>query len=355
MLDVAIVGGGLIGLASALELARRGKKVCVVDGADPAGASWAAAGILGPQSEVHAPSPMLELCRRSFALYPEFVRGLGSEVGFRPCGTLHLAFDEAGEGALAEVRRWQTDAGLRIEERRTDARLALFFPDEGQVDNRKLVVALRDSCLRAGVELRRAVAALGEAGAGAGAGLRLQASGLRPEAEEIEARQVVICAGSWSGKLAALPVTPVRGQALLLEVTPPECVVFGGGGYAVPRGGRTLIGATAEKVGFDARPTAEGRAFLVGVAAKLLPGAHPVVDHWAGLRPATPDQLPLLGFLPSGVIVATGHYRNGVLLAPVSAQIVAALVEGRPPPVDLAPFNPLRYAAVSAVALEDRP
>ncbi len=362
MLDAAIVGGGLIGLASALELARRGRKVCVVDAADGARASWAAAGILGPQSEVHAPSPMLELCRRSFALYPEFARGLGAEVGFRPCGTLHLAFTDAEEAALVEQRRWQEQAALRVEERSQGGRLALFFPDEGQVDNRRLLLALREACLREGVELRQGRAALGSAGLGSAgrrsaglgsAGLRLQASGIRSEAESIEAREIVLCAGSWSGQLAALPVTPVRGQLLLVDAPPPACVVFGGGGYAVPRGAQTLIGATTENAGFDATPTEEGRAALLLVAAKLVPGAHAVVDHWAGLRPATPDTLPLLGRLPSGVIVATGHYRNGVLLAPVSAQIVAALVEGKPPPVDLAPFDPLRYAAESESALED--
>ena len=352
MLDAAIVGGGLIGLASALELARRGRKVCVVDREDAARASWAAAGILGPQSEVQAPSPMLELCRRSFALYPEFLRPLG-EVGFRPCGTLHLAFSEVEERALLDLRRWQTDAGLRIEEqKRAGARLALFFPDEGQVDNRKLLLALRDACLREGVELRREAVVSLEAGR-----VVLGKSGFGPEAEEaagdeIEAKAIVLCAGSWSGQLAELPVYPVRGQILLLEAAPPACVVFGGGGYAVPRGGRTLIGATSEDAGFDATPTAEGRAFLQAVAAKLLPGAHPIVDHWAGLRPATRDKLPLLGRLPSGAVVATGHFRNGVLLAPISAQIVAALVEGKPPPLELAPFDPLRYAASPAAPLE---
>ena len=341
MLDAAIVGGGLIGLASALELARRGRKVCVVDRQDPARASWAAAGILGPQSEVRAPSPMLELCRLSFALYPRFAQQLG-EVGFRACGTLHVAFSDDDEAALVEQRRWQREAGLRVEERRQGGRLALFFPDEGQVDNRRLLLALREACLRAGVELRRGAAESVRGGVG------LRASGFGPEAGEsgeIEARAVVVCAGTWSGELAQVAVQPVRGELLLLEAAPPECVVFGGGGYAVPRGGRTIIGATSEDAGFDARPTAEGRAFLQAVAARLLPGDHPVVDHWAGLRPGTRDTLPLLGRLPGGVIVATGHFRNGVLLAPISAQVVAALVEGTEPPVDLAPFDPLRYAA----------
>jgi glycine oxidase len=356
MLDAAIVGGGLIGLSSALALARRGRKVCVIDRGDEAArASWAAGGILGPQSEVHAPSPMLELCRQSFALYPEFVRDLG-EVGFRKNGTLHLAFDDDDARALEDLRRWQTAAGLRLEERtHARARLALFFPDEGQVDNRRLLVALREACRREGVELRTAAAAAVEpgrvilgsglrapgSGTALGSGLRAPGSG---SAEEVVAKAVVVCAGSWSGQILPLPVYPVRGQMIVLDAPPPECVIFGGGGYAVPRGDRTLVGATAEDVGFDATPTAAGRAYLEGVAAKLVPGAHAVVDHWAGLRPATRDTLPLLGRLPNGLIVATGHYRNGVLLAPISAAIVDALFHDESPPVDLAPFHPLRYA-----------
>ena len=325
MLDAAIVGGGLVGLSSALELSRRGVHVRVVDRGDAgAQASWAAAGILGPQSEVHAPSPMLELCRKSFELYPEFVRSLG-EVGFRRNGTLHLAFTEEEARVLEELRRWQVEAGLRIEERRhAAARLALFFPDEGQVDNRKLLQALRVACVREGVELTADTVT---------------------NLAEIDADAVVLCAGSWSGQLAPeLPVEPVRGQILAIDAPPPPCVIFGGGGYAVPRGTYTLVGATAEHVGFDATPTPEGRAHLEKVAAKLLQHPGPVVDHWAGLRPGTPDGLPLFGRLPGGVIVATGHYRNGVLLAPISARIVSSLFHGETPPVDLAPFHPKRYS-----------
>lgn len=331
MLDAALVGGGLIGLASALELRRRGLRVCVIDRGDPgAQASWAAAGILGPQSEVHAPSPMFQLCRASYALYPQFVAPLG-DVGFRACGTLHLAFTEEEERALAALRDWQRAAGLRVEERaHPQARLALFFPDEGQVDNRKLLAALREACLRAGVEIR------------AGDVTSLETGSVILKQVEIAARAIVLCAGSWSGRLARLPVHPVRGQLILLDAPPPESVIFGGGGYAVPRGARTIVGATSEDVGFDAAPTNAGRAQLEAVAAKLLPGTPRVVDHWAGLRPATPDGLPLLGALPGGLVVATGHYRNGVLLTPISARIVGALVAGGNPPLDLAPFRPDR-------------
>ena len=334
MLDAAIVGGGLIGLASALELSRRGLRVCVVDRGDPGQASRAAAGILGPQSEAHAASPMLELCSASYALYPQFVAPLG-EVGFRACGTLHLAFSEDDERALLQQSGWQVAQGLRVEERaRAGTRLALFFPDEGQVDNRKLLAALREACARGGVQLL------------ADEAIALEKERVILKRADIAARAVVLCGGSWSGRLAKLSVRPVRGQMLAVEATPPPCVIFGAGGYAVPRGDRTLIGATMEEAGFDAATTQAGRAFLASVAAKLLPGAHAVLDHWAGLRPATPDGAPLLGRLPDGVVVATGHHRNGVLLTPISARIVAALVLGETPPVDLAPFDPLRYSTI---------
>jgi glycine oxidase len=331
-MDVAIAGGGLIGLASALELAQRGAKVCVVDRGDRGQASWAAAGILGPQSEVNAPSPMLDLCRASYALYPELVRKIDKDVGFRACGSLHLAFTESEAAELDAQARWQREAGLRVEERRhPGARLAVFLPDEGQVDNRKLLAALREACARSSVTfVRDSCTALDRD--------RLElASGA-----EVRVRRTVLCAGSWSGGLADLPVRPVRGQMLALSAPPPDCVVFGGGGYLVPREGRTLVGATSEEAGFDATPSSQGRAWLLGVAARHGLENPEVLDHWAGLRPATRDGLPIFGALPGGALVATGHFRNGVLLTPITARVVAALVLDEPPPVDLAPFRPDR-------------
>jgi glycine oxidase len=256
-------------------------------------------------------------------MYPQWAARLG-EVGFRQNGTLHLAFSDEEARALDQLRRWQAAAGLRVEERTHErARLALFFPEEGQVDSRKLLAALTAACARAGVEMREAaVTAL----------------------ENLGAPHVVLCAGSWSGQLAPLPVFPVRGEIIALDAPPPQCVVFGAGGYLVPRDRRTLVGATAERAGFDATPTQAARSYLLGVAARLQPGAEraPVLDHWAGLRPGTPDSLPFLGILESGVVVATGHYRNGILLAPVTARIVRALVRDQEPPLDLAPFRPQR-------------
>ena len=321
-MDVAIAGGGLIGLASALELAERGLSVTVFDAQTPGQASWAAAGILGPQSEAHAPSPLVELCTKSYALYPQFVQKLQADCGFRQNGTLHLAFTEPEAEQLQARRKWQTEAGLRIEERQHEkALLALFFPDEGQVDNRKLVQALRAACERAKVTFeKKAVQSL----------------------EDLKAKTKVICAGSWSAQLVqGLNVFPQKGQLLLLDERAPSQVIFGGGGYAVPRNGRTLIGATAEDAGFETATTAEGREYLVKVARNLgFEGR--AIDQWAGLRPVTPDGLPILDKLKSGTIVATGHYRNGVLLTPMTARVVAALVCGEPPPVDLTSFSALR-------------
>ena len=326
-MDAVVVGAGIIGLAAAVELAEAGVRVSVVDRGEPGSeASWAAAGILGPQSEAHGPGPMLDLCVQSFQLYDGWIEKLGGDVGYERCGTLHLAFTRAEADALAALRDWQQAAGLRAE-LRNDARglVALWLPDEGRVDNRRLVAALRAAAQRRGVTFRKHEVA------------RL---------DRVEGELAVVAAGAWSGPIAGVHVEPVRGQLLLLDAPPPPSVVFGAGGYLVPRGGRTLVGATVERVGFDKSTTREARLQLEAVAARL--GAvGPVVDQWAGLRPGTADGLPILGRTAWGDIVATGHYRNGILLAPVTAAIVRALALGQPPPVDLRPFAPDRAAPLS--------
>jgi glycine oxidase len=152
----------------------------------------------------------------------------------------------------------------------------------------------------------------------------------------------VLCGGSWSARLGKLQVAPQKGQLLLLDEPAPAQVIFGGGGYAVPRGDQTLVGATSEDAGFDSTPTAEGQEQLLNIAAALGCETRKVIDHWAGLRPVTPDGLPILGQLAKDTFVATGHYRNGVLLTPMTARVVAALVLGETPPVDLLPFAPSR-------------
>jgi glycine oxidase len=272
---------------------------------------------------------MLELCLASYRLYRDWAAQLG-EVGFRPCGSLHVAFTESEAQALLARRT----AGLE-ERKHPGAKLALFDPDEALVDPRRLLRMLREACARAGVELRARAEVLQ---------VERDRVGLRDG--ELRAGRVVLCAGSWSGALLPLPVFPVRGQMIKLDLAPPDCVVFGAGGYAVPRDGRTLVGATVERTGFDALPTEAGRDQLLAVGSRLgYRGT--LLDHWAGLRPGTHDGLPLFGER-DGVLVATGHYRNGVLLAPISAHIVSALVRGGPPPLDLAPFDPARASALPA-------
>jgi glycine oxidase len=327
-MDAVVIGGGVIGLASALELAAAGMRVSLLDRSEPGTeASWAAAGILGPQSESHGPGPMLDLCLRSFEQYGEWVARLGVDVGYERCGTLHLAFTRAEADALVAMRDWQLAAGLRAE-LRNDARalVALWLPDEGRVDARLLVTALRAEVKKRGIAIRQS-----EVG-------RL---------DRVEGELAVVAAGAWSGPIAGVRVEPVRGQLLLLDVPPPPSVVFGAGGYLVPRGGRTLVGATVEHTGFDKSTTRDGRLQLEAIATRL-GAAGNVLDHWAGLRPGTADGLPLLGRTEWGDIVATGHYRNGILLAPVTAKIVRALALGEAPPVDLKPFAPGRPLPAAA-------
>ena len=343
-MDVAVVGGGVIGLLSALRLSQRRHRVTVIDPAEPGSeASWAAAGILGAQSEADGPGPMLDLCRRSLALYPRLADELG-DIGYSRCGALHLAFTEQEAEQLRRQHRWQTAAGLRTEIRSHPAALlAVWQPDDGVVDNRKLTRALRSALERSGGRIERARAVRIRFAKAA-------ASGVESDRAFIAAECIVIAAGTWSAQiegagLAPDALIPVRGQMIAYDVLPPSSVIFGMDGYAVPRSGRTLIGATVERVGFDKRITAEGLAFLRKVAARLVPelaDAHPV-EHWAGLRPGSRDGLPLLGMTRPGVVVATGHYRNGILLAPVTAELVVELVEGRSP--DLRHFAPERFGA----------
>ena len=320
-MDVAIVGSGLVGLACAHELRRVGLEVSVFDrGEKPA--SLAAAGILGPQSEAQGPGPLVDLGLRSLELWPRFVEGLG-EVGYDPCGTLQVGSPEH----LARIAAWQGKAGLRVEEREG----GLFFPAEGTVDNRLLVAALRERLRPIRAEVRAVHAD------------RLE---LR-DGTAVRARHVLVCAGAWSDELLPLRIFPVRGQMIALDVRPPRTVVYGEDGYLVPRRDRLLVGATVENAGFEDRTTPEGLRQLLALAARLAPGSERarVLEHWSGLRPATRDALPKIGRLESGVLVATGHFRNGILLAPITAAIIRSLVLGETSPVDLLSFTPSRRSA----------
>lgn len=362
--DVVIIGGGVMGCSIALRLAQGGARVTVLERSVPgAEASSAAGGILAPQTEAERPGPFLELCLKSRALYPAFAEELkalsGVDVAYLRSGVLRCAFDEADASQLRGTVATQQRLGLRAEwldgvavrtlEPRVSERVlgAAHFPDDHQVDNKLLVRALTMAAARAGVTFRsgyvRAVVFEGEV-----------ARGVDVEGEHVLADATVIAAGSWSGvipgaRLEPRAVRPARGQMLQLQSRLPlfAHVLFSPRGYLVPRSdGRIIAGSTMELVGFEKQVTAGGLAKILELALELCPEleAAPVGEFWAGFRPYTEDHLPILGQGPAqGLFFATGHFRNGILLTPITAALIAELVLGRPPTVDLRPFGYDRF------------
>jgi glycine oxidase len=358
-----VVGGGIIGLSIALELAKEKQRVRVLERARPfAEASSAAAGILAPQAEAHAPGPLLDLGVASFARYESFARELeeasDTTVSFARCGVLDVCFDEKEDCAAKERARWQEALGLRAEQLSAEATLclepglahdvvgAVHFPDAGQVDNRRLGVALETAARRMGVEIVREEVLRIEAASG-------RALGVSTSSGTVHAGATVVASGAWSGLLpgsglSAAALRPARGQIVQLDLAsaPATRLIFGAMGYLVPRpDGRVLAGSTLEYVGFDKNVTEEGRASILARARRLLPGLEKarIADAWAGLRPATSDLLPAIGEGPfDGLFLATGHFRNGILLAPVTGEAVTDLVLCRAPRFNLTAFAPRR-------------
>ena len=367
--DVAVVGAGIIGCSIAWECARRGARVAVVDAGEPGRqASGAAAGMLAPASEAHGPGPFLEFGMRSLATWPAFageLEGASAQgTGLALDGLLRVAGDEAEAALLRERLGWQRDAGIEVEwvdaaeARRLEPALAAgltggaaWYPGEGHVESPRTVAALAAALRASGA---RVIEGARVTGWTRGSGLDVAG------AEALDAPTVVVAAGAWSGEVAAalgaapVPVRPARGQLLALAgVTPvPHRVLFGGLlGYAVGKAdGSVLVGATEDDAGFDATPTQAATEHLLRVANTLLEGAarSSGTQAWAGLRPRTPDGLPVLGELDAGrvaarVLVASGHHRNGVLLAPATAAGIAQLaLEGATPPGWEA-FTPQRF------------
>lgn len=364
--DVVVVGAGAIGCAVARELAAKGMTVEVIDPSPPGSrATWAAGGMLSPLAEAGGPGPFLSLGLRSMQLWPDLAESLEEETGepsgFDLCGKLMVARD-ADVPALRERRRWQEEAGLAVEwvagpalwrlepGLAPDLAAGLLLVRDGAVDNRALGRMLARAAEGRGARFRvgSAVTAVRAAG-GRVAGVDLD------EGTSVDAGWVVLAAGAWSAGIRGLPgevpVRPVRGQmvAYLPERPLVRRVVAGPGAYLIPRSGaagaRLVVGATEEEAGFSAHTTAEGLHGLTSAAEALLPdlrGMTPV-EVWAGLRPGTPDDLPILGEDPRlpGLVHATGHYRNGILLTPATAELVArTITEGRPPP---AAFRPERF------------
>jgi glycine oxidase len=366
MTDIAIIGAGAIGLAVAWRAAQRGAVVHVYDaGLAGHGATWASAGILvaaaghaptGSRGDEIADAPLLALCRRGLAQWPAFVAELeaasGMGVGYRTEGTLLVALDDAEAESMraAATTPWRSADEIAAMEPALAGRVAggEWHADEHQIDNRRLASALVEAVRRAGGHLHERATA------------SLELGGPRPVIRTTTGSRpfdrVVLAAGAWAGSIAGLPdalrppTRPVKGQMLALR--DPETgpwlrhTVFTRDVYLVPRGdGRLLVGATVEEAGFDDTVTAGGVRELLDGARAIVPALDgaALLETWAGLRPGSPDDAPLLGPLADGVIAACGHYRNGILLTPLTGELIADLALGGPVPEWAAPFAATRF------------
>jgi glycine oxidase len=368
--DVAVAGGGAIGIACAWRAAQRGLRTVVLDAGEP-GAWEVAAGMLAPVTEAEpGEAPLLELGLRSARGFAEFCAELaeaaGEDPGHRATGTLVVARDRDEAEALERQLAFRRELGLEVERLRPSQarraepalaptiRLALDVPGDHSVDPRRLVAALAKAFERAGGTLRRGTRVVGVA---TGDGLRLA------DGEIVRADQILLAPGVGAARLeglpdeARVPVRPVKGQVLRLRDPrearphPPliERTIRGAEGYLVPRAdGRYVLGATTEERGWDTAPTAGGVYELLRDMSELVPGVLEleIEELCVGLRPATPDNLPAVGRgALDGLVWATGHYRNGVLLAPATADLVTAELVGEPEEHE---FGPQRF--VGAVA-----
>jgi glycine oxidase len=367
--DAIVVGGGVIGCAVAYALAREHLSVVLLEAEDVAsGASGAAAGMLAPVSEAAGPGPLLRLGLESLALFPALVAELRERSGIDPelerSGCLRIAATEEEARAL----RWRdrvlpsfdlewldTEAARRLEPSLSpEIHGGLFSPHESHVRSAVLSRALALGAASLGAELRLGTPVRGLLRDGA------RVKGVETAAGRVEGANVVLCTGvaaghspAWLGREGTLPIVPVRGQILSLAPRPPglRTIVWGGTTYLVPkRDGSIVVGATEERAVFDRRVTAAGVSQLLGEAIRLVPGLDDAsfAGAWAGLRPATPDHLPMVGPWPGvdGLLLSAGHYRNGVLLAPLTAQLIAGLVLGKGMPEEAAPLRPERFPAL---------
>ncbi len=399
--DAIFVGGGVIGLSCAWHAARRGAKVAVVERAEPpAGATYVAAGMLAPVGELTFGEPeLLELTLASARRYPEFVAELeaasGLDTGYTRQGALHVALDRDEAAQLRRVHDLQNSLGLEAEWlpprlcRQLEPGLTpsfhggVFAAGEAAVDPRALTRALIAALATVGVEVGVGCEVIDGVFEGERLrGVRVEATGNGSSSAEgwfaldadashgwhvggvariggaLRADAVVLCSGAWSGRTKWLPeparppVRPVKGQVLELRArdgaVPCERIVASERAYLVPRpDGRLVVGATSEEQGFDTTVLAGGVHELLREAYRLLPEVAELemLDAVAGLRPGTPDNLPLIGpGAVDGLLLATGHYRNGILLAPLTAEAIAAQLAGEPPPEPAALADPARLS-----------
>ncbi|HEY8980660.1 MAG TPA: glycine oxidase ThiO [Streptomyces sp.] len=377
--DVLVVGGGIIGLVTAWRAAQRGLRAAVLDPEPGGGAAEVAAGMLAAVTELHhGEQTLLALNLDSARRYPDFVAELteatGYDVGYRRCGTLAVALDADDRAHLRDLHELQQRSGLDStwlagrECRRLEPMLApgvrggLRVDGDHQVDPRRLAAALVAACWHAGVTFHREWAERLEVAGDRATGVHARGGAF------FGAGQVVLAAGSLSGRLAGVPdavrppVRPVKGQVLRLAVPAAyapflsrtvRAVVRGSQVYLVPRAnGELVVGATSEEQGWDTVVTAGGVYELLRDAHELVPGITelPLTETRAGLRPGSPDNAPLLGptALP-GLLLATGHYRNGVLLTPVTGDVLAHALTCGELPEEALPFTPRRFGADSTL------
>ncbi|MFF4352306.1 glycine oxidase ThiO [Streptomyces sp. NPDC001530] len=380
--DVLVIGGGIIGLVTAWRAAQRGFTTALVDPEPGGGAAQVAAGMLAAVTELHyGEQTLLGLNLASARRYPDFAAELteatGQDLGYRQCGTLAVALDADDRAHLRELHALQRQSGLDSEWlsgrecRRLEPMLApgvrggLRVDGDHQVDPRRLAAALVTACERAGVVFHRTWAERLSV-------VRDRAAGVvTTDGTELAAGQVVLAGGSLSGRLAGVPddalppVRPVKGQVLRLTVPKRyapflsrtvRAVVRGSHVYLVPReSGELVVGATSEELGWDTTVTAGGVYELLRDAHELVPGITelPLTETRAGLRPGSPDNAPLLGPTElDGLLLATGHYRNGVLLTPVTGDVMTHVLTTGELPDEARPFTPRRFGAA---ALTEQP
>lgn len=365
--DVVIIGGGIIGLTIARALAKRGAQDVTVIEKHEFGreASWAAGGILAPQIEADRADDFFRLACASRDLYPSFAKALEAESGIdvelNTTGTIYVSFDETEEVDLRARHAWQLAQGLSIEWLTGDAarqiepqlsphvRFALRFPDDYQVENRLLVEALLIANKKLDVRL------ISDCEAHRFVVDDDRIVGVETSQGLISASTLVIAAGAWSSRVVgyeAPKVVPVRGQMLCFEQLPPMArhVIYSARGYLIPRSdGRMLAGSTTEEVGFDKSVTDEGMKAIKSMAYEIMPSLEtlPATDSWAGFRPRSEDGLPILGASKKidGLVYATGHFRNGILLAPITGELIAEAIVTGTNPLLISAFSPDRFAS----------
>jgi len=362
--DVAVAGGGLIGASIAFELASEGMRVAVFDAQNPGReASWASAGMISPAPESSVMASLLPISMASVQLYPEFLQRVeelsGKTVGYRKDGALDLLLNGAEQSEIDEILALHRGAGLRAEvlsgpEAReiepaltSELRAAVHRPDEASLDNRLFTEATLEAARRKGAEI------FPGNGAKALWKERNTCKGLQLQEGRVEARWTVIAAGCFSacieGVAAYAPVTPAKGQMMALRCDSVNLKkdLWSGHMYLVPRhDGRIIAGSTVEYEGFDRNVTVAGMKKILGGAISLVPALESarIEETWAGLRPDSPDHLPILGPTDlDGLLIATGHFRSGILLTPITARLIREWVTTQKVSENWAPFSPMRF------------